>query len=86
MFTWANSRLNKLQHVKHHQHSCVPHPSPACCVTQVAGWLGVADVEEVLQQEGLNPEFEMGRPQGLGLGAKYLPHRKVGSGQPAVFG
>jgi hypothetical protein len=47
-------------------------PSP-----QVAGWLGVADVESVLQKEGLDVEYEAGRQQGLGLGAKYLPHNKV---------
>lgn len=46
-------------------------------MSQVAGWLGVADVGEVMEQEGLNPEFEAGRTQGLGLGAKFLPHHKV---------
>ncbi len=29
--------------------------------------------------QGLNPEFEQGRTQGLGLGAKFLPHHKVGT-------
>ncbi|KAI3429678.1 hypothetical protein D9Q98_005763 [Chlorella vulgaris] len=42
----------------------------------VAAWLGVGDVGEVMEQEGLNPEYEMGRTQGLGLGAKFLPHNK----------
>ena len=31
-------------------------------------------------RQGLNPEFEQGRVQGLGLGAKFLPHHKVGAG------
>ncbi|KAI7836920.1 hypothetical protein COHA_009252 [Chlorella ohadii] len=43
----------------------------------VAGWLGVANVGEVMEKEGLNPEFEQGRTQGLGLGAKFLPHHKA---------
>ncbi|PRW60252.1 D-isomer specific 2-hydroxyacid dehydrogenase [Chlorella sorokiniana] len=43
----------------------------------VAGWLGVADVGDVMEKEGLNPEFEQGRTQGLGLGAKFLPHHKA---------
>ena len=47
---------------------------------QVARWLGVSDAEDVLEKEGLNPEYEMGRQQGLGLGAKHLPHHKVRSG------
>jgi hypothetical protein len=77
---------------------CLPatlSPSP-----QVAGWLGVADVESVLEKEGLDVENEAGRQQGLGLGAKYLPHNKVrgcggaaehqgsdaGSGEPGGWG
>lgn len=48
-----------------------------CWTVQVAAWLGVGDVGEVMEQEGLNPEYEMGRTQGLGLGAKFLPHNKV---------
>lgn len=46
---------------------------------QVAGWLGVGEgeVDAVMEKEGLNPEFESGRTQGLGLGAKFLPHSKV---------
>lgn len=49
---------------------------------QVAGWLGVeeAEVDGVMEKEGLNPEFEAGRTQGLGLGAKFLPHHKVRRG------
>lgn len=47
------------------------------CPEQVAAWLGVSDVDAVMEQEGLNPEYEMGRQQGLGLGAKRLPPSKV---------
>ncbi len=59
-----------------------PLPSralPAPVVVQVAGWLGVdaGEVDDVMEKEGLNPEFEAGRTQGLGLGAKFLPHSKV---------
>lgn len=45
----------------------------------VAGWLGVGEgeVDAVMEKEGLNPEFESGRTQGLGLGAKFLPHSKA---------
>ncbi|KAL4421567.1 hypothetical protein ABPG75_010858 [Micractinium tetrahymenae] len=45
----------------------------------VAGWLGVGEgeVDGVMEKEGLNPEFEAGRTQGLGLGAKFLPHSKA---------
>ena len=36
--------------------------------------------------QGLNPEFEQGRTQGLGLGAKFLPHHKVrGSGVASLM-
>lgn len=57
-----------------------PTPLPPPSRPQVAGWLGVGDVDNVLEKEGLNPEFEMGRQQGLGLGAKFLPHHKVRQG------
>ena len=51
--------------------------APSAPPPQVAGWLGVADVDSVLETEGLDVEYEAGRQQGLGLGAKYLPHNKV---------
>jgi hypothetical protein len=50
---------------------------PTAAPLQVAAWLGVSDVDAVMEQEGLNPEYELGRRQGLGLGAKHLPHSKV---------
>lgn len=45
----------------------------------VAGWMGVAEgeLDGVMEREGMNPEFEAGRTQGLGLGAKFLPHHKA---------
>lgn len=43
----------------------------------MAGWLGVSDADAVLEAEGLSAEYEQGRVQGLGLGAKFLPHHKA---------
>ena len=52
-------------------------PAPAAPPSaQVASWLGVEDAQAVLEQEGLGVEYEEGRPQGLGLGAAFLPHSK----------
>lgn len=67
-----------------------PLPSrslPGPVVVQVAGWLGVdaGEVDDVMEKEGLNPEFEAGRTQGLGLGAKFLPHSKVSMLAPPSF-
>jgi hypothetical protein len=46
-------------------------------VAQVQGWLGLEDVEKTLREAPVEELFEKPRPQGLGLGAKFLPHHKV---------
>lgn len=48
---------------------------------QAASWLGVSNPEELLRTEGTG--FAAPRPEGLGLGAKFLPHHKV-RGQPQM--
>ena len=42
---------------------------------QAASWLGISNPEELLRTEGTG--FAAPRPEGLGLGAKFLPHHKV---------
>eukprot|EP00891_Asterochloris_glomerata_P007786 jgi/Astpho2/7786/Aster-x1462 len=42
---------------------------------QAASWLGVSNPEELLRTEGTG--FAAPRPEGLGLGAKFLPHHKA---------
>ena len=57
----------------------VAHWIRACTLMQAASWLGVSNPEELLRTEGTG--FAAPRPEGLGLGAKFLPHHKV-RGQP----
>lgn len=60
------------------ERTACPLLTPTPAALQVACWLGVADVDATLGEEGLAAEYETQRPQGLGLGAKFLPHSKVG--------
>eukprot|EP00887_Chlorella_sp_A99_P003952 scaffold11.g3952.t1 len=46
-------------------------------LSTVAGWLGIDNVDAALGQEGLQAQYEQARPQGLGLGARFLPHSKA---------
>ncbi|GAB4822539.1 hypothetical protein N2152v2_009585 [Parachlorella kessleri] len=41
-----------------------------------ASWLGIEDPAAALEEEGGTLDLSQPRPQGLGLGAKYLPHHK----------
>ena len=43
---------------------------------QAASWLGISDPAKVLDEDPAADAFQP-RPEGLGLGAKFLPHHKV---------
>ena len=47
----------------------------AYTLMQAASWLGISNPEELLRTEGT--AFAAPRPEGLGLGANFLPHHKV---------
>ena len=46
------------------------------CYSQAAAWLGVSDPVKLLDEDPAAVAF-LPRPEGLGLGAKFLPHHKV---------
>ena len=43
---------------------------------QAARWLGIPDPVKLLDEDSAAEAFQP-RPEGLGLGAKFLPHQKV---------
>lgn len=43
---------------------------------QAASWLGISDPEKVLEEDSAAAAFQP-RPEGLGLGAKFLAHHKA---------
>lgn len=45
-------------------------------ILQAALWLGVSDPQKLLDEDPAASAFQA-RPEGLGLGAKFLPHHKV---------
>ena len=45
-------------------------------VIQAASWLGVSDPVKLLDDDSAADAFQP-RPEGLGLGARFLPHHKV---------